>query len=46
MSKGESGLLRDVQGDKPYSSSYIPLLELGTIVSGLEMQFTGAGCAK
>ncbi len=46
MSKEESSLLKQVQGDKPYSSSYVPLLELGTIVSGLEMQFTGAACGK
>lgn len=46
MSKGESELLKQLRGDKPYSSSYMPLLELGTIVSGLEMQFTGSGCGK
>lgn len=46
MSKGESDLLKQLQGDKPYGSSYLPMLELNTIVSGLEMQFTGSGCGK
>jgi hypothetical protein len=35
-----------LQSDKPYWSSYMPLLELNTIVSGLELQFTGEGCGK
>jgi len=46
LSKGEADLVKQLQGDKPYGSSSLPLLELNTIVSGLEMQFTGAGCAK
>ena len=46
LSKGESELLKQLQSDKPYSSSYLPLIELNTIVSGLELQFTGTSCAR
>ena len=46
LTKGESDLLKQIQGDKPYPSSSLPLQELNTIVSGLEMQFTGSGCAR
>ena len=45
LSKDESGFLKQLQGEKPYSSNYLPLLELNPIVSALELQFTGAGCA-
>jgi len=45
-SKGEADLFKQLRGDKPYSSNYLPLLELNTIVSGLELEFTGAGCQK
>jgi len=44
LSKGEADLLKQLQGDKPYPSSYMPLQELNMIVSGLELKFTGAGC--
>jgi hypothetical protein len=44
MSKGEQNLYKQVQGEKPYSSNYFPLLELNPIVSTLEMQFVGPGC--
>ena len=46
MSKGESALWKDLQGDKPYSSGYLPLLELNTTVSALTLEFTGSGCGK
>lgn len=45
MSKEESGLMKQVQGDKPYSSNYLPLLELNPMVSALEFQFLGPACA-
>ena len=45
LSKGEATALKQLQGEKPYSSSYIPMLELNPIVSALEMQFVGPGCA-
>jgi hypothetical protein len=45
LSKDESSLLKGLQGEKPYSSNYLPLLELNPIVSALELQFIGAGCA-
>jgi hypothetical protein len=45
MSKGEQSLYKQVQGEKPYSSNYLPLLELNPIVSVMEMQFIGAGCS-
>lgn len=44
LSKDESKLLKQLQGDKPLSSNYMPVLEMNPIVSGLELQFTGPGC--
>jgi|SRR5580700_429110 hypothetical protein len=44
LTKEESNLLKQLQGDKPLSSNYLPVLELNPIVSGLELQFTGTGC--
>jgi len=44
MSKEEASLLKQLQGDKPYSSNYLPLLELNPIVSALEIQFIGPAC--
>jgi hypothetical protein len=44
MSKEEQSLYKQLQGDKPYSSNYISLLELNPFVSALEMQFIGEGC--
>ena len=44
LSKSEATVLKQLQGEKPYSSSYIPMLELNPIVSSLEMQFVGPGC--
>jgi hypothetical protein len=46
MSKQESSSLKALQGDKPYSSSTLSLLDLNPVVSALELQFTGAGCAS
>ena len=45
LSKSETSLLKQLQGEKPYSSNYLPMLELNLIVSALEMQFVGPGCA-
>ncbi len=45
MSKGESALWKSLQGDKPFSSTYMPLLELNTTVSALTLEFIGTGCA-
>jgi hypothetical protein len=45
LSKSESGLLKQLQGEKPYSSNSFPMLELNPVVSALEMQFVGPGCA-
>lgn len=44
LSKSENGLLKQLQGEKPYSSNYFPMIELNPVVSALEMQFTGPGC--
>jgi len=46
LSKEESSLLKQLQGDKPYSSSTLSLVELNPAVSALELQFTGPGCAS
>jgi len=44
LSKQENDLLKQIEGAKPYSSNYIPLLELDPIVSALEFRFIGAAC--
>jgi hypothetical protein len=44
LSKEESSLFKQLQGDKPCSSSFLPLLELNPAVSALEFQFIGPGC--
>jgi hypothetical protein len=44
MSKNESEEWKQLQGEKPYSSSSLPLLYLNTVVSALTVEFTGAGC--
>lgn len=46
MSKQEQSDYKALQGEKPYSSNYIPLLELNPVVSALEMQFFGPGCVS
>jgi hypothetical protein len=46
LSKEESSSIKQLEGDKPYSSTYLPLLELNPIVSALEIQFVGPGCAS
>jgi len=45
MSKQEQSNFKAVQGEKSYSSNFIPLMELNPYVSTLEMQFFGPGCA-
>jgi hypothetical protein len=45
LSKQESSLMKQLQGDKPYSSGSMTILELNPMVSALEVQFTGPGCA-
>jgi hypothetical protein len=45
LSKNQASLVKQLQGEKPYSSNYLPMLELDPLVSALEMQFTGPGCA-
>jgi hypothetical protein len=44
LSKDEATVLKQLRSDKPYSSNFLPLLELDPIVSALEFQFSGAGC--
>jgi hypothetical protein len=44
LSKQENDLLKQIEGAKPYSSNYVPLLELDPIVSALEFRFIGAAC--
>ena len=46
MSKQESGLLKQLQGDKPYSSASMAVQDLNPMVSALELQFIGSGCTK
>ena len=40
----ESSLLKSLQGEKPYSSGSLAILDLNPMVSALELQFTGPGC--
>jgi hypothetical protein len=44
MSKQEQSSYKQLQGEKPYSSNYLSLLDLNPIVSSLEVQFIGPGC--
>jgi len=44
LSKQESSLLKQFQGDKPYSSGTLSLQDLDLLVSALELQFTAPGC--
>jgi len=46
MSKQESGVLKQLQGDKPYSSASSAVQDLNPMVSALELQFIGPGCSK
>ena len=46
MTKKETGLWKQLQGEKPYSSSSWSLLDLNTTVSALTLEFTGPGCGK
>jgi hypothetical protein len=46
LSKQESNLLKQAQGDKPYSSGSLAILELSPLVSALELQFRGPGCGS
>ncbi len=45
LSKNESKLMRQVEVDKAYSSGNPLMYELNPVVSALELQFTGQGCA-
>jgi hypothetical protein len=45
LSKQESSLMKQLQGDKSYSSGSLSILELNPIVSALELQFIGPACA-
>ena len=44
MSKNEKGEWKQMQGDKPFSSSSLSAAYLNTAVSALTLEFTGAGC--
>jgi len=44
MSKEEASDLKMLQGDKKFSSSTVPLLELNPAVAALTMSFIGPGC--
>ena len=46
MSKQEALSLKQAQGDKPYSSGSLAILELNPVVSALELRFIGPGCAS
>jgi hypothetical protein len=44
LSKQDSNLLKQVRGDKPYSSTTFAMVELHLSVTALELQFVGQGC--
>ena len=46
MSKQEAGLMKQLQGDKQYSSGSVAALDLNLLVSALELRFIGPGCAS
>lgn len=46
LSKQESSLMKQLQGDKPYSSGSLAIPELNPMVSALEFQFTGPACTN
>lgn len=43
-SKEEATVVKELHGEKPIPSNLIPYLELNPIVSGLELEFSTAGC--
>ncbi len=46
MSKNETDEWKQLQSDKPYSSSSPSVLYLNTVVSALTLEFSGTGCAS
>jgi hypothetical protein len=44
LSKDEASSMKSLQNDKPVSSNAIVLLDLNLMVSGMVLEFTGAGC--
>jgi len=46
MSKDEASSMKGLQNEKPVSSSWLVTMGLNPIVSGLSMEFSGAGCRK
>src|SRR5664279_741184 len=44
LSKQDSNLLKQVRGDKPYSSTTFAMVELHLSVTAVELQFVGQGC--
>ena len=46
MSKQEAGSLKQLQGDKPYSSAAVAAQDLNLLVSALAVQFYGPGCGS
>jgi len=46
LTKDEANNLKSLKGDKPYSSTYLTVLDLNPIVSGMTLEFAGAACAK
>jgi hypothetical protein len=46
LTKDEANNLKALKGDKPYSSTYLTVLDLNPIVSGLTLDFTGPICSN
>ena len=46
LTKDEASDLKVLQGDKPFSSTYLTVLELNPIVSGLTLEFAGPACTR
>jgi len=46
MSKDEASSIKSLQGDKPVNSNSVALLNLNPIVTGIALEFSGAGCGK
>lgn len=46
LSKNETSSLKQLQRDKPVSSSWLASMDLDPVVSGLTLEFSGPGCGK
>jgi len=46
LSQNETSTMKQLQGDKPVTSSWVATTDLDPVVSGLTLEFSGPGCGK